>query len=365
MRSNTVRTAISSIIVVPFSALVSVDHAPTVQAEEPSCYEVAIATSAQFGRSSGRNLIRASVDTGSTVTQRVCSGDTPYGIGEGGPVAATGGGDGGQVACEVAAVGPVSKVQKVIRAVNEDRTPRVKDPSLEDKLPTAAPKLDQVRNLDWFRMQDKQPQVLHAVTCDDGLADQRWLTMSSDPDDPTNLVPIPQVRAIDLVPGLHSSVIGQLPTPTPRVGPADTNPNGWTFVQHPTFFWVDQGDGQWSTVAATASAGGISVTVSAEPRQLVIEPGDGGATVTCEGAPVEVTVDNYGSVDGCSYTYRHSSAMAPNGETYPVTAQIVWQVSWSANTGEGGDLGSISTTSATRWLAVAEIQAVITDTESG
>lgn len=36
----------------------------------------------------------------------------------------------------------------------------------------------------------------------------------------------------------------------------------------------------------------------------------------------------------------------------------------SANTGESGDLGTISTTSATRWLAVAEIQAVITDTES-
>lgn len=53
--------------------------------------------------------------------------------------------------------------------------------------------------------------------------------------------------------------------------------------------------------------------------------------------------------------------MAPNGQTWPVTVSIVWHVTWSATTGEGGDLGYVSTASAVRQLPVAEIQVVITD----
>jgi hypothetical protein len=53
--------------------------------------------------------------------------------------------------------------------------------------------------------------------------------------------------------------------------------------------------------------------------------------------------------------------MAPNGETWPVTVSIVWHATWSANTGEGGDLGFVETTAPVRQLPVAEIQAVIVD----
>ena len=53
--------------------------------------------------------------------------------------------------------------------------------------------------------------------------------------------------------------------------------------------------------------------------------------------------------------------MSPNGQTWPVLVSIVWHATWSATTGEGGDLGYVTTTSAVRQLAVAEIQAVITD----
>ena len=46
-----------------------------------------------------------------------------------------------------------------------------------------------------------------------------------------------------------------------------------------------------------------------------------------------------------------------------MVASIVWHATWSASTGEGGDLGYLSTTSDVRDLAVAEIQALIVATD--
>ena len=109
---------------------------------------------------------------------------------------------------------------------------------------------------------------------------------------------------------------------------------------------------------------GIAVTVQAAPVRLVIDPGDGSEPVVCDGAPTAVTKAAYHpDIEGCSYIYRHSSATAPNGETFPVVASIVWHATWSASTGEGGDLGYLSTTSDVRDLAVAEIQALIVATD--
>ena len=160
---------------------------------------------------------------------------------------------------------------------------------------------------------------------------------------------------------MHANwVVRRLPTPVPRITPADEDPNGWTYVQNRTFFWVDQGPGQWEPVSGTASAGTVAVTVQAAPVRLVVDPGDGSEPVVCDGAPTAVTKAAYHpDIEGCSYIYRHSSATAPNGETFPVVASIVWHATWSASTGEGGDLGYLSTASDVRDLAVAEIQALI------
>ena len=175
---------------------------------------------------------------------------------------------------------------------------------------------------------------------------------------------MPQVRAADLLSAVHAQVVRSLPTPVVRVGPADEDPNGWTYVQHRTFFWVDQGPGQWESVSGSTSSGGISVTVRAVPERLVVNPGDGSDAIVCIGAPVAVTRATYDAdIEGCAHRYLDSSAMAPNGATYPVIASIVWHATWSASTGEGGDLGYLSTTSDVRDLAVAEIQAVIVNAD--
>ena len=47
-------------------------------------------------------------------------------------------------------------------------------------------------------------------------------------------------------------------------------------------------------------------------------------------------------------------------KTYPVTVAIVWHATWQSSNGESGDLGILTTTSVTRDLPVAEIQAVVT-----
>ncbi len=180
------------------------------------------------------------------------------------------------------------------------------------------------------------------------------------PDTSGNLTP--QVNARDLLTAIHAEVVRNLPTPVPRIGPADEDPNGWSYVQHRTFFWVDQAAGQWETVSGSTSAGGVSVTVQAVPERLVVNPGDGSDAIVCIGPQPAVTRATYRQdIEGCAHRYRNSSATAPNGETYPVVASIVWHASWSASTGEGGDLGYISTTSPVRDLAVAEIQSVIVD----
>ena len=110
----------------------------------------------------------------------------------------------------------------------------------------------------------------------------------------------------------------------------------------------------------------MSVTVQATPVELLIDPGDGAERVRCAQFRPVTRADaapgrEFPPAGSCTYRYRDSSAMAPNGATWPVTVSIVWHATWSANTGEGGDLGFVETTAPVRELPVAEIQAVIVD----
>jgi hypothetical protein len=136
-----------------------------------------------------------------------------------------------------------------------------------------------------------------------------------------------------LIPGAFDSVERQLPTPVAVIAPADRNPNGHAYVQIRTLLWVEQAPGQWAPVSATASVPRLSVTVTAEPVELVVDPGDGGEVV-CPGAPPALGPNSSpAGFDGCEYVYRDSSAMAPNGETNPVTVTIVWHATWRASDG--------------------------------
>ncbi|MBA3606853.1 MAG: hypothetical protein H0W46_12950 [Acidimicrobiia bacterium] len=200
--------------------------------------------------------------------------------------------------------------------------------------------------------------TLYRAACPWGATFVWFGTAATDPVAAAAAPPI--VTPAMLLPDLFASVERVLPRPVPRIAPADNDPDGYAFVQNPVFFWVDQGDGQWSTVSGTASVPGLSVTVQAVPEELVVSTGDGNV-FSCAGAPPAFPVGTDPlAFDGCAYTYRDSSAMAENGETFPVTVSIVWHVTWDASNGEAGDLGTLTTMSDTRYLPVAEIQALIT-----
>jgi hypothetical protein len=253
-------------------------------------------------------------------------------------------------------MGPVGEVDRIMGLVNASQQVVVQDPTVVNDvtMDVGGQMADVVSRHAWFRLNASTPEVLHMVKCPGGLwSGTEWIPMLADGQ--------PAPRPQDFIPGLYDSVSRRIPTPIPRVAPADELPDGWAFVQIDTYFWIDQAPGQWETVSATASVPSLSVTVQAAPERLVVNPGDGGGPVLCEGAQPAIHNDTYvEGTPGCTYVYRNSSSMAANGATFPLQVAIEWHVTWSASNGEGSDLGMLRSDSVVRDLPVAEIQAVLT-----
>ena len=205
---------------------------------------------------------------------------------------------------------------------------------------------------------DGSVQVLMLETCV-YIADQAgtlaavaWVTVG-----PGSPVVVPPAV---LVPGLRDEVVARLPRPAPHVAPSDVRSDGLAFTQVPTFFWVAQGPGQWAAVSASAAVPAVSVTVTASPVRLRVDPGDGSPVVGCDGAPRVYRVgDDPATFDGCRVVFHHSSTVAPNGQSWPVTVTIDWHIAWTATDGESGDLGVVGT-STVKALAVGEDEALVT-----
>jgi hypothetical protein len=200
---------------------------------------------------------------------------------------------------------------------------------------------------------DGSTEGLFVTQCDDGRVTYDWRTLGDPPPG------APAVTPRDLVPPAQDEVERKLPTPNWST-PADWDAGHFAYVQVPTYFWVD--DATWSDVSARATAGAVWAEAVATPEKLVIDPGDGSAPVECIGQPPEyVRGTPTATFDGCDYVYRHSSAVAENGTSYPVTVSIVWHVTWTGSDGTSGDLGELTTTAEPRDLQVAEVQAIVTD----
>lgn len=171
----------------------------------------------------------------------------------------------------------------------------------------------------------------------------------------------PPLRPQDFLPALSDEQEAALPLPTLRT-PADTDPNRWTYVQVPTFFWID--DATWAPVSVSAGIPGVlSVTTTATPIKLTIDPGDGTGPFECTTKPapyVRGVSQAEQMPKECSHTYTNSSALAPNGESFAVDVTMTWHVTWSASNGESGDLGELTVDDDTRYLPVAEVQAIVT-----
>jgi len=147
--------------------------------------------------------------------------------------------------------------------------------------------------------------------------------------------------------------------PAPRVG---TSPDVATdqLVNLATWLWITD---PWEPLTATASLGGVSVTVTARPVAVAWDMGDG-TRVRCDGPGrrYDPLIPAAAQTTDCSHTYRASSAGQP-GQRYQVTATRSWDVTWAVAGGTGGgDLGTVEQ-SATVPLRVAETQALVVDAD--
>ena len=152
---------------------------------------------------------------------------------------------------------------------------------------------------------------------------------------------------------LAQEALQRTPLPMPQISMAP-DPSIPQLVNLPTFLWIPAG--QWRPQTASASAGGVTSTVTATPERVVWDMGQGD-TVVCDGpgSPYDPSLPDDAQPSDCTFTYLASSARTAD-KTFTVTATIEWHVRWSASGAPGGgDLG-ITPRSSTTTVRVAELQ---------
>lgn len=154
---------------------------------------------------------------------------------------------------------------------------------------------------------------------------------------------------------LATQAIQRTPLPAPQIA---MSPGGSIplLVNLPTFLWIDPA--QWRPQTASASAGGVTSTVTATPERVVWDMGQGDS-VTCDGPgiPYVPSLPDDAQPSTCKFTYPASSARTGD-RTFTVRATIEYHVTWTASgAAGGGDLG-ISRRSSTISVRVAELQAL-------
>lgn len=168
---------------------------------------------------------------------------------------------------------------------------------------------------------------------------------------------------------LARQALSQAQLPKPTI-PISAELPKITLVNYPIWMWIDAGI--WKPVTATATDGGLSVTVTAVPSQVVWDSGDSRASdakryLTCSGPgkvrPEGATPDQLESGSDCIYRYVHTSGKEKD-LIFNLSATVRWHATWKATNGTAGDLGYVSTASAIP-VEVGEWQAVNDYPEEG
>lgn len=180
------------------------------------------------------------------------------------------------------------------------------------------------------------------------LADQTFLIPIGDPEQ-------------TLLPALISHVKRQLPAPEPVITPL--RPQGWVLVQVAMDFRATPDTWQPITATAQINAGPQTLwaTITATPETLELIPADPrhpNEKITCTGDEALAPYD-WETPGACSYTYRNSSATAPNGKEFPAQLQTTWNITYQTSTGSNGTR-AIDPTITERPIAVAEVKTYVT-----
>ena len=127
-----------------------------------------------------------------------------------------------------------------------------------------------------------------------------------------------------------------------EIGTAPTSieksPDAVGLVGAPIWMWaVDPGPQTWGPITASDSAGGLTVTVTAQVDDAGWSMGDGGSK-SCT-SPGDAYKEAYGvrSSPSCGYVYERTSRDEPD-QAYTITATTNWSATWESSTGETGTL---------------------------
>jgi hypothetical protein len=139
----------------------------------------------------------------------------------------------------------------------------------------------------------------------------------------------------------------------PEIGIAP-EPGKTGLVGLPAWMWNDEGETTTGPQTVTASAGGVSVTATAEVDKVVWNMGDG-SSVTCTepGTPYEASYGKRESPD-CGHVYSRTSK-GESGNKYKITATATWTIHWEG----GGEIGELTQTrESDTAIAIGELQVV-------
>ncbi|MFJ8793597.1 ATP/GTP-binding protein [Streptomyces sp. NPDC102462] len=140
------------------------------------------------------------------------------------------------------------------------------------------------------------------------------------------------------------------------LGPDIASPRaaGKYTVGVPMWMWVNQSATTYGPNTASATAGGVTVTATAEVSKIVWTMGDG-ASVTCTGPGTSYTSsEGMAQSPTCGHVYSKTSAGAQNSK-FPVTATSTWTINWQGG-GQAGQLTEVRQTNVQ--VAVGEVQVV-------
>ncbi len=161
---------------------------------------------------------------------------------------------------------------------------------------------------------------------------------------------VPELTTKELATGAFSEVVKRVPKPRLVSAP----PVGKLIVNLETWFGV----ARMGPVSATAAIPGLSVTVTATPRRIVLTTGS-----RASGDPSTVTCTLWGSAtkpaNGCVWTPSVPSVPRFTGGGYVFRGSVAvwWDVSWRGSDGSSGVLDPMSVSTPVRF-AVREIQTI-------
>lgn len=154
---------------------------------------------------------------------------------------------------------------------------------------------------------------------------------------------------------LATQALERAPLPEPQISMAPS-PDIPQLVNFATYLWLPVE--QWQPESVSATAGGVTSTVTATPVRVIWDMGQGD-TVTCDGPGLSYRpeLSDEAQPSDCHYSYPASSAGQP-GQAFTVTATVEWETTWSVSGAPGGgSLGTLRRSSSTS-VQVAELQSL-------